>query len=105
MTKASHNQANNETPCSDPKVQNRTQQVCKRALRDLGTPKAWADALQLKGDFADRTIRAWANGEKVIPEFRLIWILDAADLFFRDNASLQIAIFDERQLILKKRTK
>lgn len=101
MTKVYNSQMNPETPVLEFKLQNRSQAVCRRALLTLGTPKEWATALGLSGEFADRTIRAWASGETKIPEKRIMLILDAADLFFRNSAELQIEIFDARKEILK----
>lgn len=101
MSKAYDSLPISETPVLELKLQNRSQAVCRRALMTLGSSKEWATALGLSGEFADRTIRAWASGETKIPEKRIMLILDAADLFFRNSAELQIEIFDARKDILK----
>ena len=92
----------NEGPKTDPQVQKRAQEICQKILNTLGSPKEWAELLELKGEWADRTIRAWINGEKSIPESRIIWILDGADFFLKDIKFLDLSIIDIRQKLYKR---
>ena len=92
----------NEGPKTDPQVQKRAQEICQKILNTLASPKEWAELLELKGEWADRTIRAWMNGEKNIPESRIIWILDGADVFLKEIKMLELHLMDVRNQVFKR---
>lgn len=83
----------------NPEVQNRTQDLARRILGELGTPKEWAEILDLKGEFADRTIRCWITGEKPIPNARLIWIADGVDILLKRQRQIELSVFELREIL------